>query len=387
MNSTAESVVLSVAPVPPATAEATADRRADLDSKQIRIGKLLEEIGCEGLLILDPENFGWLTSGAAARGVVDPAEHPALYFSADQRWLVASNVDSQRMFDEELDGLGFQLKQWPWHGDREQLLADLCHGRNVAGDVARSGLKPVGEQLRRLRRFLSPYEQACFRAVGTIVSHALEATCRNLSQNETEREAAGQLHHRLVHRGAQPVLVEVAADGRSRRYRHCGYTAVPIRHYAVLMVTARKYGLCVMASRSICFGEPDPAFRKEHAAASKVSATYIASSWPDALPRQILTTGKYVYQLTGFEHEWRNCSQGHITGRAPVELKLLPDTEELFQADWAVTWQASVGAAFSCDTVLIGSEGPVSITSTEDWPLKRIRVQGADFFRPDLLLR
>jgi Xaa-Pro dipeptidase len=387
MNATAESVVLSAEPTSLANVDAAADRRADLEGKQGRIAKLLQEVGCEGLLVLDPDNFGWLTSGAAARGILDPADFPALYFSADQRWLIASNVDSQRLFDEELDGLGFQLKQWPWFAEREQLLADVCHGRAVACDRPGGGLKPVGEHLRRLRRVLTPYEQACLRAVGAIVSHALEATCRTLAPNETEREAAGQLHHRLVHRGAQPVLIEVAADGRSRRYRHCGYTAVPIQRYCVLTVTARKYGLCVTASRSLCFGDLDVAFRKEHNAASKVSATYIASSWPDALPRQILATGRHIYQLTGFEHEWRLCPQGYITGRAPVELRLTPETEELFQADWAVTWQASVGAASSCDTFLVSNNGPVSVTPTEVWPLKRIRVQGAEFLLPDLLLR
>src|SRR5207253_7989580 len=135
------------------------------------------------------------------------------------RWLVASNVDAQRLFDEELDGLGFQLKQWPWYTEREQLLADLCQGRTIACDRSGSGLKAIGERLRRLRRALTPYEQACLRTVGGIVSHALEATCRNLAPNETEREAAGQLHHRLVHRGTQPAVVQVAADGRPRRYR------------------------------------------------------------------------------------------------------------------------------------------------------------------------
>src|SRR5713226_7614459 len=180
MNLTAESVVLAADPTNLATVNAAADRRADLESKQSRLAKLLQEVGCEGLLVLDPDNFAWLTSGAAARGVLDPQDLPALYFSADQRWVVASNVDSQRLFDEELDGLGFQLKQWPWHWDRDQLLADLCHGRTAACDKPGGGRKPVGEQLRRLRRVLTPYEKACFRAIGTIVSHAVEATCRNL---------------------------------------------------------------------------------------------------------------------------------------------------------------------------------------------------------------
>jgi Xaa-Pro aminopeptidase len=363
------------------------DRRADIDAKQLRMAVLLQEAGCDGLLILEPENFAWLTSGAAARGVLDPMEQPALYFSPDQRWVIACNVDSQRLFDEEVDGLGFQLKEWPWHWSRGQLLADLCVGRKIACDRPVGTCKPVGDQLRQLRRKLTPYEQACFHALGSIVSHAVEATCRTMTPGDTEREVAGQLSHRLLHRGAQPLAIEAAADGRSRRYRQCGYTSLPINRYGVFSVTARKYGLCVTASRSVSFGEVDTAFRQEHDAACKVSATYIASSWPDAVPRQILNTARHVYQLTGFEHEWRLCPQGHVTGRLPVELNLTPQTEDLFQAGWAVAWHASVGAAFSSDTFLVTDQGPQLVTSTEMWPSKRIRIQGAEFFRPDVLPR
>ena len=35
----------------------------------------------------------------------------------------------------------------------------------------------------------------------------------------------------------------------------------------------------------------------------------------------------------------------------------------------------------------IGEDGPRSVTIPEQWPLKRIRIQGAEFVRPDLLIR
>jgi Xaa-Pro aminopeptidase len=363
------------------------DRRADLEAKQVRIAALLQEVGCEGLLVLAPENFVWLTSGATVRGIIDPAQEPGLYFSAEQRWVLSSNVDTQRLFDEELDGLGFQLKEWPWHWGREQLLTDLAQGRRVACDRPRGECLFVGRQLERLRRIQTGYDLACYVALGEIVAHALEATCRTMATGETEREIAGQLSHRLMHRGVYPLLVSVAADGRSRLYRQHGFTAAPIEKYAVLTVAARKYGLCVMASRSVSFGPPDPQFRREQDTASKVSAGYVAATWPDAVPREILAAGRRIYQLCGFDHEWLLSPQGHITGRAPVELALTPKTEELFQAGWAITWQASAGAALSCDTLLATDEGPRLLTPTEVWPLKRIRIQGADFVRPDILQR
>src|SRR5436190_4753416 len=85
---------------------APSDRLLDVDAKQVRVSALLEELGCEGLLSLDPANFAWLSSGGVARGCIDPNAAPALYFSPEGRWLIGANVDNQRLFDEELDGLG-----------------------------------------------------------------------------------------------------------------------------------------------------------------------------------------------------------------------------------------------------------------------------------------
>jgi hypothetical protein len=363
------------------------DRRGDIDAKQGLVAALLKEVGCDGLLVMDPENFAWLTSGAAARGLVDPGAQPCLFFSPEGRWVLCSNVDSQRLFDEELDGLGFQIKEWPWHWGRTQLLADLIQGRKAACDQAVGSCVFVGEQLRGLRRKLSIYEQACYRALGQLLAHALEATCRTMTPGETEREVAGQLSHRLLHRGAAAIMISVAADGRSRPYRQTEFTASAVRSHCVVTAMARKYGLYAMASRSVAFGTPEASFQSEHDAACRVSATYTASSWSDAMPRQILAAAQRVYQLAGADHEWRLSPQGHVTGRAPVELNLTPHTDDLLQADWAVTWRASVGAALSCDTFLLTETGPETVTVPVQWPLKRIRVQGAEFIRPDLLLR
>lgn len=364
-----------------------ADRRADIEYKQQLVAQVLQEAGCDGLLLLRPENFSWLTAGGTPRGVVDEDALPALYFTFEGRWALSSNVDSQRLFDEELDGLGFQLKEWPWHWGRGQLLQDLCQGRNVACDIPFGSCKVVGEELGRRRRNLTEYERACYRALGQILSHALEATGRTFAKGESEREVAGQLSHRLLHRGAHPIHISIAGDSRSRTYRQTGFTAAPIQNHCVLSASARKYGLCARASRSVTFGPPDPHFRKEHDAACKVSATYVASSWPDSVPRQILATAQRIYQIVGVEHEWALSPQGHLTGHGLVEGPILPNIEELLQANWAITWLASIGAAVSCDTFLISEDGPRTLTGVENWPLKRIKVQGAEFVRPDLLVR
>jgi Xaa-Pro aminopeptidase len=376
----------------------SSDRRVDIEGKQVRVAALLREWSREGLLLLDPENVAWMTSGASSRGVLDHSTAPAVYCTAEGRWLIASNIDSLRMFDEELDGLGFQLKEWPWHWGREQFLADLCLNRKIACDrplsavagglaASEADLLLVDQQLRKIRRTLTPYEQACLLALGQTMAHALEATCRTLAHKESEREVAGQLSHRLIHRGVHPVHVGVAADGRSRTYRRHGFTPALIEKYAVLTATGRKYGLCVSASRTVCFGEVPEELKSEHSAVCRVSACYLASTWPDALPREILVAGRRIYLLSGFEHECLLAPQGHLTGRAAVEMLFTPQAGEVLEPGWAVTWTASAGSAVSCDTFLVTEQGPKPMTPPEVWPVKRIKIQGAECVRPDILVR
>src|SRR5262245_24143484 len=98
------SSVIAISDSPPAPAQGPqgaaqvtlttpSDRRADIDAKHQRLAALLEEVKCEGLLLLEPENFSWLTAGGSVRGVIDAAALPALYFSPEGRWLISSNVD------------------------------------------------------------------------------------------------------------------------------------------------------------------------------------------------------------------------------------------------------------------------------------------------------
>lgn len=387
MNAAEDTRIAAQASQPEINLTAPSDRRSDIEAKQALVAEVLREVGCDGLLILRPENFTWLTSGGTVRGILDEESLPGLFFTAEGRWLISSNVDTQRLFDEEIDGLGFQLKEWPWHWGRRQLLQDLCQGRKVACDGSWEDCRPVADRLRHRRICLTDYEIACSRSLGQIVSHALEATGRTLAQGESEREVAGQLAHRLLHRGVTPLGISVAADGRSRPYRQGGFTSAPIQHHAVLTVTGQKYGLCARASRTIAFNPVDPSFRKDHDSACKVSATYVASSWPESVPRQILAGGARIYQIVGADEEWTLCPQGFLTGRLPVESWLTPRVEDLLRNHSALTWQASVGAGTSCDTFLITEDGPRAITAAENWPLKRIRIQGAEFVRPDILVR
>jgi Xaa-Pro aminopeptidase len=364
-----------------------APRRADIDSKQDGVARLLADVGCDGLLLLEPANFAWFTGGAVARGLLDLAERPALYLSPAQRWLVSCNLDTQRLFDEELDGLGFLLKEWPWHRGRDQLLAELSQERKLACDRPYRECVSVSEDLRRRRRVLSAYERSAYLTLGKQVAHALEATGRNLVPGQSEEEVAGQLAHRLLHHGVEPAVLQVAADCRGRTYRRHGPTPRVVRQSCVLRATAARDGLYVSAARSVSFGSPDEQFRKECDAACRLSAAYLAYTSVGAEAAEAVAAGRRQLTACGFDQEWRLSPPGYLTGRAAAECSLA-QAGEPFEEGWAVAWQATVGAAANWDTALVGTDGPVVVTPIEEgWPFKRISLQGRVFDRPDLLVR
>ncbi|MCS7014892.1 MAG: M24 family metallopeptidase [Gemmatales bacterium] len=363
------------------------DRRADIDSKQEQITKLLAERGWEGLLLMEPANVAWFTSGATVRGLCPDWDQPAVLITPTQRWLLASNAESQRLFDEELDGLGFMLKEWQWDWRRDYMLRSLAQAKRLASDRPYLELPSVADWLAERRRCLTAYEQACSKQLAEVVVHAVEAACRNCQPRETEREVAGQVAHRLLRRGAWPLHISVSADGRSQRYRRQGFTAVPIERWCVVSATARKYGLHVSATRTVSFGPVEPRVKEAHANACKVQAALTAASWPDAIVGEVFQAARRIYGLIGAEHEWHSAPIGYVLGREPVEAVVYPDSSEAMQAGWTLLWSPSVGPAITGDTILVTPQGPVVLTSVEAWPIVLVRVSGMQIQLPGILER
>ena len=129
----------------PAEADPVTPRRADIDAKQALVAGVIRDMGCEAALLLTPAHVTWFTAGMNVRGLIADTERPGVYTNGQQRWLVCSNVDAQRLFDEELDRLGFQLKEWTWDAGRADLLANLVAGRKVACDRPIPNLPQLSE--------------------------------------------------------------------------------------------------------------------------------------------------------------------------------------------------------------------------------------------------
>jgi hypothetical protein len=362
-------------------------RRLDVDAKQNLVAQLLHDSACDGLLVLHPANFRWLTAGANPVGLYGRDEIPALFFNATQRWLLCSATDSQRFFAEELDGLGFQLKEWHWSASREQLLADLVFGRKVAADQPFRGCKHAGTFFAAERRKLTSYEVDRMIELGKVVAHAVEASARNFTWGDTEEEIAGQLAHRLLRHGAEPVALQVNGDGRGRVYRRRGHHPEQVTKWCVLQATGRQYGLHATAARTVYHGPPEDTWRPDFEFALRLRVVHLAVGRPGELVSASIDAGRAMLRPTPHEHEWRAGPPVCLTGREPSEGVFLPFAQDHWAPGWAAIWQERIGATAVVDTYLLTEGGWKLLTVPTEWPIRRAASTERVFELPDLLLR
>ena len=372
---------------PPAVDEPESPRRADIDAKQAVLAGILTEMGCEGAILLVPAHLAWFAGGMNVRGLFADSERPGVYTNGRMRWLLCGNADTQRLFDEELDGLGFMLKEWQWSTGRAQLLSELVAGKKIASDRPIPGLPQLLEKLRPQLRPLYPSDRRQQIDLGGVVAHALEATARGLSRGDTEQEIAGQLAHRALHHGAEVYSLSVTADVRGKKFRRSGFTDTRVETYCTLQLTASRNGLHATAARAVSFGPPPDEFRVAHDTACKLSAVFRSMSKPDETITSAVDAGARLLKHTDYEHEWRLSTPVYGTGWSAADELRKAGQDEPFVDRQPLVWQAGSAPRRWVDTVIVTPDGADPVTPPENWPYKRITVGGKPFVVPDVLVR
>jgi Xaa-Pro aminopeptidase len=366
-------------------------RRDDVEEKHERIRQFLDASGHDAVVLGLGDSVAWFTSGGdLGQCLGSELCSIMLFINRTSRAVIADNVQSCRVFEEELAGLGFQLKERPWYDDPYQVVSELCHNKRIATDMGGNGCSPVrreGDALRALRRRLTVLERQRLRQLGRTLSLAVEATCRNFDPGEREADVAGHLAHRLIREGVVPVDLRVAGDDRLARFRQPTFKSCPIQKRATIAVSGRRHGLCASLTRSVSFGPVGSEYRQLQALATMVDATCIFFSRPGEVISEVFRRAKRIYEKFGHPHEWTLDYQGSVIGYSPREILLRPDSTLVLEPNMALSWSPSVSAARTEDTVIIDARGYEVVTGMQDWPAIEVAVKGYIIPRPGILER
>lgn len=362
------------------------ERLAEVERRQKQVADFLDAQRFDALLIQHPSNFSWFTVGGenSRFGASEPTA--SLFITRDSRVVVTTNVDSQELFDRQLSGLGFQLKERSWSESRKGLIDDLCRGRMVATDLPAGRAQDVSAQIAPMRLPLSEVETRRLRALGRDVAHAVEAAARHLSVGMTESEAAGQLAHRLIKHGISPERLQAASDGRTKLYRHWTYSDRPIQQFCTLSAIGRRDGLSVGATRTASFGDPPAELWASFSRMSLILATGLYFSQPRWELSETWSRVHRIYEKFGAANEWQLSEQGEVVGYSTNEISVHPRSTFCLEPGMPVHWHPSVGAAVGGDTILVGQNDVSFLTAaTEPWPILNVEVKGVSVPCPDIL--
>jgi Xaa-Pro dipeptidase len=363
------------------------DRLADIQHKQAAVKRLLEARQLDAILLQRPLNFGWFTSGGdCCRGGSCDAS-AALFITPEARVVVTTNAESAQLFDRELQGLGFQLKERPWHEPRTALMDDLCRGRKVASDARFNGTPDISEALKPLRMPLTSIECRKLREMGPSLAHAIEATCRNCEPGQSECDIAGEVAHRMIRHQIYPERIQVCADGRAATYPHWTFGVEPVQRSVAITAIGRRAGLCLGVSRTVSFGNPPQELQNDHHKAILIQASGMFFTQANFAMFEIWNRVARIYEKFKCDDSWERTEQAEVIGYELAEYPLVPRSEFQIAPRMPVYWHPAVGAAISGDSILVGDGQFEVLTPAEGWPKVKVVVKGTTIYRPDILVR
>ncbi|MHB1653280.1 MAG: M24 family metallopeptidase [Desulfitobacteriaceae bacterium] len=344
----------------------------------------LAKKGLEGVMINDQANLAWLTGGRFFVNLASVAGVGTLWIGPEKVELIANNVEGQRLWQEEsAHDVCDDWVTYPWYdeGKRAQLMVERIKGLHTATDL------DLAEEFLNLRLKLTPVEQERFLSFGRSVGEAVESAARDFLPGESEYQVAARLAQASLERGMEPLVCLVGGDDRARLHRHPLPTEQTIAKYAILVLSARKWGLVASATRSVYFGQIPQELAAKQRAVNEVDASFMVASRPGTSLGEVFKAGQAAYARQGFAEEWQLHHQGGLTGYQSREVKATPQTKRLIEVGHVLAWNPTLQGTKAEDTVLVRANGLQNLTATGNFPTETVEIAGQSFLRPVILER
>jgi Xaa-Pro dipeptidase len=365
------------------------EAREEIGAKLERVRGYLDQRGLAGILVRRRDNFAWLTAGGDNH-VVSGSEVGviALLITANGQYALTNRIEAGRAQDEELSGLGYDLRSYPWYESAAPNAAvrDIVGDGSVAADVPGFSTT-LDAEFDALRYSLLPPEIERYRALGQIVSEAMVAACHTIRPGMTEHEIGSHLASLLLAQGVDPSVLLVATDERVARYRHPIPTNKKLDRYAMLVTGALKWGLSVSITRFVSFGDMSSDLQERWRAVNQIAAYFTLATRPGREYADIFAGATRLYNRLGYPDEWQLHHQGGPTGYRGREFTATFETTSPVVENQAVAWNPSITGTKSEDTIVVTSAGHEFLTRAGAWPLMSVEHDGQTVQFADVLIR
>ena len=356
---------------------------SEFRKKVVSIRQLLEQQELEGILITAQTNFFWLTGWRPYINTTSEKACADLLVTKEKVYLLANNIEGQRLATEEIAGLPIETLTYKWW--EPQGLDNKIKECVGNGLVLTDG--NLGVSFARLRWNLTADEQGRFKDTGACVGKVLERVAHGIKPGDTEIEIASMIKMTAFEYGVNANVALVAVDGRTKLYRHPLPTGKKLDKYAMLVISGEKHGLYASASRLVHFGQVPMDLEKRFQAVLQVDAAYLSATTAGKKLNEVFQQGIDAYARTGFPEEWTYHHQGGMAGYNSREIKGDLVTTEIVKVGQAYAWNPTIAGVKSEDTFILGNDGLELLTATPNLPVVTVEHNGLSIERASILIR
>ena len=355
----------------------------EIQIKHNRVVQLLESNDLDGLLLAKHSSFKWFTCGGM-NDVIKNEDISLLYLfiTPAGRYLFATRSDADRVMEEELKDLDFELVLYDWYNQSFSDAIQKLGIKKAGADIAAEGLKFMGTDISLVRTVLTDHEIDRYKKMCQEYKAILTDYCLGLKPGISEIETAAGLAYACGKSGIRLPVLMVGSDDRVFAYRHPCATDKRIEKYVLFATVAEREGICANVTRSIYFGKTPAGLMDKQDAVNQVEATYQFYSRPGVSLGELFEEGKKAYENAGYPGEWENHLQGGISGYAPLEFLTLENSGIIVRENNIMGWNPTIQGTKSEDPILITRTKPVQFTIDSRWPYKDYTVGGKRFVRP-----
>jgi antitoxin VapB len=343
----------------------------EISVKQQRVLEFLDRRGIHGILLRRRENVSWITAGCSDRTVLIPSSEAIasiLLLRDGRKYYLAANNESERLADEDFNGLGFEPILYNWHEQSAcaSLPSELKDGL-LASDSPCGSLQQV--DIAPLRWQLLPQEMARYRELGRVTAEAGEQVLLGLEPGISEREMAARVAHHLLSAGVEPSVLLMAVDDRIRKYKHALPQDARLQKFGMLNLCARRWGLSVSVTRYVHYGAMPAELSRCFQTSARVYAALLNATQQGLNAAQCFSVAGDVYASCGYPGEEFRHHQGGAAGYLEREWLARPGGSEAPTAPQAFAWNPSISGAKTEETVLLHTDRIEPITLGKTLPL------------------
>lgn len=361
---------------------------ADYQEKQIRLRAYMAENGYDYAVLTRRDNFAWFTCGGDNKVLRNSEEGVGtLVISPNDVVCIAKHMDSDRIGDDELQGLPIERKTIYWYdGSSQEAAMKLTKGR-VVSDTDIPGADNRWYDILGLHYPLTENEVIKYREIGALCDKLLVEVAQRIHPGMTEHEIEAEVLYAYGKHNMTPKVLLIGTDERIAKYRHPNASPKKLERLALIHPAAEKGNLHANITRMVYFGDTLPKeLEEKYDLLNYLQAQYFSMAKTGARFGELYEERKRILAEHGYPDEWRHHAMGCVTGYTlGTDAPLV--NNELVRRNMALDMFITLQGAKAEELALTGDDGAEVLSAAGHWPTRVYEYGGRKYQLPVIMMR